>query len=137
VLLRLPLLKHVAQDVIECHENRRKAKERLEELVVISRKFSSCEIQETINNLRRRIGEYDADMEGYEKEVRLLGGFLKDPRRGLVYFYSERDDRRIFLVWDLKQPEAVSWHELDECFADRTMMDLSGSDRRASADRLA
>jgi hypothetical protein len=132
VLRRIPLLKRVSHDVIACYDARRKAKERLEELVVISKQFSSCEIQETINNLRRRVNEYDRDMDAYDREVRLLGGILRDARRGLVYFYSEREGRRIFLVWDPAHPDTVSWHELDASFADRTPIELA-RDRKASA----
>ena len=132
VLKRVPLLERVVRDVIDRYGSRRKSKERLEELVVISRQFSSCEIQETINNLRRQIGEYDQDMDSYDKEVRLLGGILRDARRGLVYFYSEKEGRRIFLVWDPAHPEAVSWHELDESFADRTPVEDLKT-RRAAA----
>jgi len=119
-LKRVPVLTRVVRDVTHAYESRRKSKERLEELVVISRQFSSCEIQETINNLRRQVSEYDQDLDAYDKEIRLLGGILRDARRGLVYFYSERESRRIFLVWDPSHPRMVSWHELDESFADRT-----------------
>ena len=128
---RAPLLNRVVQDVVTCYDARRKAKERLEELVVISRQFSSCEIQETINNLRRQVHEYDQDMDAYDKEIRLLDGILRDARRGLVYFYSEREERRIFLVWDTSHPDSISWHELDESFADRTPVEIA--DPKASA----
>jgi hypothetical protein len=127
VLKRTAFLKRVVKDVVACCDSRRKAKERLEELVIISKKFTSGEIQETINNLRRQITECDRDMEAYEREVRLLGGILKDARRGLVYFYSQRDKRRIFLVWEMRQPDAISWHEIDETFADRTPVEFSPS----------
>ncbi len=132
VLKRVPLLHRVIRDVVDCYSARRKAKERLEELVVISRQFSSCEIQETINNLRLLVNERDRDMETFDKEVRLLGGILRDARRGFVYFYSEREGRRVFLVWDPSHPESVSWHELDESFADRTPVEKA-PDTKASA----
>jgi hypothetical protein len=124
LLKRVPLLKRVAKDIVTAYEQRRNAKERLDELKVISKKFNSFEIQETIGNLRRLVSEYDREMEGYEKEIRLLGGALKDARRGLVYFYSERENRKIFLVWDYRHPNTVSWHELDESFADRTPIEF-------------
>ncbi|MCZ6795034.1 MAG: DUF2203 family protein [Planctomycetota bacterium] len=117
---RLPLLKRVLNDVTATYEARRKKQERLEELVVISRKFSSCEIQETINNLRTQIAEAKRDLESLDREVRLLGGTLKDQRRGIVYFNSLKDNRPILLVWDPAQSDTVSWHEVDESFADRT-----------------
>lgn len=134
VLKRVPLLKRVVGDIVAAYQNRRKAKERLEELIVISRKFNSCEIQETIGNLRRQVNEHDRDMEAYEKEIRLLGGSLRDPRRGLVYFYSKRDSRKIYLVWDCRQPSTVSWHELDESFADRNPVEFHEGARASALD---
>ncbi len=124
VLKRAPMLKRVMSDVVTCSRQRRKKVERREELVVISRKFSSFEVQETINNLRTQITECKRDFEGYAREIQLLGGTLKDPERGLVYFNSRRDGRLILLVWDLRQPNTVSWHEIDESFADRNPVEF-------------
>ncbi len=125
VLERSPLLKRIVDDIVGTYETARKKKERLEELVVISRKFSSSEIQETINNLRTQIGEHKRDFESYEKEVRRLGGTLKNQQRGVVYFNSQKDGRPILLVWDCGQPTTISWHEVDESFADRTPIEFS------------
>ena len=134
VLKRRRLLVRIGRDIVDCFETRRKAKERHEELVVISRKFNSSEIQETINNLRRLVSERDRDMEELEKEVQLLGGFINDSQRGLIYFYSERDSRRVFLVWDPEHPSSVSWHELDESFADRLVLDIEAPEDEAPED---
>ena len=125
VLKRLPLLGRFAKDLSETYDEHRKKQERLEELVVISRKFSSSEIQETINNLRNLVAECKRTIEQLEKEVRHLGGTLKDHRRGIVYFNGQKDNRPILLVWDPAQPESVSWHEVDETFADRTPVKFS------------
>jgi hypothetical protein len=124
---RVPLLKRIVRDVVECFEGRRKSKEFLEELTIISRKFSSSEIEETMNSLRRGIAEADRILESLDKEVVGLGGKLRDPSRGLTYFYSDRDSRRIFLIWDLREPDLLTWHELDETFSDRLPVDFSES----------
>ena len=121
---RVPLLKRIVRDVVESFEGRRKSKEFLEELTIISRKFSSSEIEETMNSLRRGIAEADRLLEALEKEVMGLGGKLRDPSRGLTYFYSDRDSRRIFLIWDLREPDLLTWHELDETFSDRVPVDF-------------
>ena len=119
VLKRVDLLKRIVRDVVDIHRKRRKAKEFFDEFTVISKKFSSPEITETINRLSCDIAETDRAMEDCQKEIRNLGGVLKDPNKGRVYFYSERDGRRIFLIWELNEPDLVSWHELSENFADR------------------
>jgi hypothetical protein len=133
VLKRVPLLKRVLRDVVECYERRRKAKEFCEELTVISRKFRSSEIDETIHSLQREVAECDRTLQAYDKEVRDLGGILKDPARGLVYFYSVRDKRKVFLIWELREPDLLSWHELDETFSDRERVELPAG-ARASVD---
>jgi len=116
---RMPLLKRVALDAMETYESRQKHREFLDELIVISKKFSSPEINETMGRLRREIVEFDRDMEGYDQEVQHLGGFLEDAAKGLAYFYSERDGREIYFVWDMSEPELVFWHGREESFSDR------------------
>ena len=81
VLKRSPMLSRISRDVIHCYERRQKLKERLEEFVVISRKFNSPEIQETIQSLRKKVENDDSEMGELEKEVRLLGGVLRIPAR--------------------------------------------------------
>jgi hypothetical protein len=124
VLKRISLLKRIVRDVVDCHESLRKSKEFLDDMVVIARKFSSSEIEETINRLRREVADHERALEAYEKEIRDLGGILKDRSRGLAYFYSERDNRKIFLIWELREPDLLSWHELDETFSDRVPVDF-------------
>ncbi len=119
VLSRVGLLKRIVRDVVDSYERRRKAKELHQEFVAISRSIRSPEIEETINSLRSELKDLDRHLDAYDKEIRDLGGILKDARKGLVYFYSERDGRKIFLVWELYEPDLVSWHELDETFSDR------------------
>ncbi len=132
VLKRVPLLRRIVKDVVECHDSRRKAKEFLEELSIISRKFSSSEIEETMGSLRREVNERDRSLEAFDKEVRDLGGILKDASRGLAYFYSQRDGRKIFLIWELREPDLLSWHELDETFHDRVPIDFAAGARASS-----
>ena len=63
-------------------------------------------------------------LEAYDKEARELGSIVKDRSRGLAYFYSVRDNRKIFLVWELRDPDNLCWHELDETYSDRLPVDL-------------
>ena len=125
VLKRSPMLSRISRDVICCYERRHKLKERLEEFVVISRKFNSPEIQETIQSLRKKVEADDSEMDEFQKEVRLLGGILKDPRQGFIYFYTELKDHRVYLVWDPADSDMVYWHELNETSEDRTPLQFS------------
>lgn len=131
---RIPLLKRVIKDAVECYDSRKKAKEFLDELSVISRKFSSSEIEETMNSLRRQVNDSDRGLQAFEKETRELGGILKDPSRGLAYFFSERDNRKVFLIWEMGEPDLISWHELDETFSDRLPVEFPAEARASAGD---
>jgi hypothetical protein len=123
VMTRAGLLKRIVRDVVDAYDRRRKAKELHQEFLTISRTIRSPEIEETINSLRSELKDLDRHLDAFDKEIRDLGGILKDARKGLVYFYSERDGRKIFLIWELYEPSVVSWHELDETFSDRIPLD--------------
>jgi len=117
--IRIGLLRRIVRDVVEAYDRRRKAKELYQEFVTISRTIRSPEIEETINSLRNELKDLDRYLDAYDKEIRHLGGILKDARKGVVYFYSEREGRKIFLIWELYEPDSISWHELDDTFSDR------------------
>ena len=134
VLNRVALLKRIVRDVVDVYERRQKVKGLHQEFLVISRSIRSQEIDETINTLRSELKELDRQMDFFDKEIRELGGILKDARKGLVYFYSERDSRKIFLVWELYDPDLISWHELDGTFSDRMPLDSPSIDA-STADR--
>ncbi len=131
---RLPLLRRIVRDVVDCYQHLKKSRERLEELLVISRKFSSWEIEETINSLQREVADCERSLDVYEKEARDLGAVLKDRNRGLTYFYSQRGNRKIFLIWELREPDLLSWHELDETFSDRMPVEFSPGPPAAAMD---
>ena len=137
VLNRLGMLKRVVRDVVDVYEKRRKSNELHQEFLVISRSIRSQEIDETINSLRNELKDLDQQMDAFDKEIRDLGGILKDARKGLVYFYSEKDSRKIFLVWELYDPDLISWHELDETFSDRMPLESPslGTSASSTADR--
>ena len=137
VLHRIPLLKRIVGDVVDANDRRRKARELYQEFQVIARNIRSPEIDETINNLRSEVKDLDAQIALVDKEIVDLGGILKDARKGHVYFYSERDGRKIFLVWEFSTPDQICWHELDETYADRMPLESPplGTSSSSSYDR--
>lgn len=48
-----------------------------------------------------------------------MGIEIKDPDRGLIDFFSERDGRVVYLCYLLGEPELAYWHELHTGFAGR------------------
>ncbi len=126
VLKRAPLLQRIVRDFFSCQQSLKKNREFLDELAVIQRKFNSPEIEETANRLRREVAEAGRELESLEKEILALDGVLRDRERGLIYFNSERDGRRIYLVWDASHPQIVSWHELGETYSDSLPVEPPG-----------
>ncbi len=48
-----------------------------------------------------------------------MGVSLKDPRQGLVDFYSEREGELVELCWKLGEDHIAHWHRIGEGFAGR------------------
>ena len=134
VLNRAPLLERIVRDFVDCYRSRKKNREFLDELSIISKKFNSPEIDETVYRLQREVAQFNRDMDAFEKEVHTLGGVLKDRERGLIYFHSRRDGRKIYLIWDMNHPDVVSWHELGETYSDRVLVDLDEDAAPAAMD---
>lgn len=121
---RVPLLKRVVRDAAAVYESRRKSKEFLQEFVVISEKFNSPEVRETVSRLRRDIAQFDRDLDTFRNEVRSLGGVLRDEGQGLTYFAAEREEREIYLIWELDEPDLISWHGREQTLSDRVPVEF-------------
>jgi hypothetical protein len=52
-------------------------------------------------------------------ELDSLGIEVKDPERGLIDFYSERDGEVVYLCYLLGEPDIAFWHRLAGGFAGR------------------
>lgn len=52
-------------------------------------------------------------------ELDRLGVTLRDPIRGLLDFYHEREGRLVYLCYRLDEERLAYWHELDAGFAGR------------------
>ena len=44
---------------------------------------------------------------------------MKDPERGLIDFYHERDGQVVYLCWQLGEPDIEWWHDTEAGFAGR------------------
>jgi hypothetical protein len=52
-------------------------------------------------------------------ELQAMGIEVKDPYRGLIDFYHERDGQIVYLCYLLGEPGIQAWHTLDGGFAGR------------------
>jgi hypothetical protein len=62
------------------------------------------------DRLRALAGEIAAAVE----RINEMGCLVKDLERGLVDFYSLRDEEPVFLCWQFGEPAVAHWHPLDE-----------------------
>ena len=61
-------------------------------------------------------------VEAYQSAIEQLedlGAFLKDAEKGLIDFYTLRDDQVAFLCWCLGEESIQFWHTLEEGFTGR------------------
>ena len=53
------------------------------------------------------------------KQVEELGALVKDVGKGLIDFYSMRDNELVFLCWMLDEERVQFWHTLEAGFGGR------------------
>jgi hypothetical protein len=70
---------------------------------------SAEDIRETLSN---ELSAAVAELQDYEVE-------LKDPERGLIDFYHERDGELVYLCFMLGEVDIAAWHPIDTGFAGR------------------
>jgi hypothetical protein len=66
-----------------------------------------------------RVGELNRELQQAASELDRRGVELKDPEKGLIDFFHERDGRVVYLCYLLGEPAIEHWHELQAGFAGR------------------
>lgn len=66
-----------------------------------------------------RVGELNRELQQAAGDLDRRGVELKDPERGLIDFFHERDGRVVYLCYLLGEPGIGHWHELHAGFAGR------------------
>ncbi len=110
---RVPLLSRIMADLRGIWMQRRDVRKRLRSFRRALAKNNSPEVSETVQNLEVLDRQLDDEMTTLEDEVQQLGGIVKDPGKGVVNFFSDRDGSLVFLSWMLGEPAVHHWHELD------------------------
>ena len=79
------------------------------------------EFEFMINDVRTNMQLNKLSYEYYKKLAQLveLGCFPKDIEQGLLDFYSQHDEREIFLCWQIGEEKIMHWHETDEGYDER------------------
>lgn len=68
---------------------------------------------------RNRVAELNRELQDAAGELDRHGVELKDPERGLLDFFHEREGRVVYLCYLLGEPAIGHWHELHAGFAGR------------------
>ncbi|MEI7894288.1 MAG: DUF2203 domain-containing protein [Myxococcales bacterium] len=77
------------------------------------------DVRERKRDLAIRVERYQAGWVRCEE----LGGVVKDTRLGLVDFYGQIDGKLVWLCWQYGEDEVLYFHEVDEGFAERKLIE--------------
>jgi len=78
------------------------------------------------NAITDQMDEFQAKTAQFEnllKELFQMGAHLKDLDRGLIDFYSLRDQKVVFLCWIEGESEIQHWHTIEGGFQNRRSLD--------------
>lgn len=67
----------------------------------------------------RTVGRAFVEVRALVAQLQALGIVVRDVGRGLIDFPSVRDEREIYLCWELGEDEIAFWHDLDTGYGGR------------------
>ena len=109
----LVLVRKVVRDVVERYAELMKLRSEREELAL------ARSLPERVEELRVRIGVAVERLNRLQEELAGVGCELKDWVTGCVDFPAVYRGRRVWLCWQLYEPEVAYWHEWDADFSAR------------------
>ena len=113
----LPLVRSIVRDVVNDFRELRNAGRERRALEVES--AGSRGAARLIEELKDKVNEYSARIEGYLRELSDLGLEVRDLELGLVDFPSLIDGEPAYLSWRLGEEDVSWWHPADKGFSDR------------------
>jgi hypothetical protein len=72
-----------------------------------------------LTRLEQRERRIQSEIREGVEAIQSAGGVIKDPRTGLVDFFSIHDGRLVFLCWKLGEDKIRYWHTVEEGFRGR------------------
>lgn len=122
----LPLLRHIVGDIVTSWEQiiyKRTELECLEKGIEPTSPSQAPEVRTAgLADLKQELNYLIDRINSYIREVEELGCFVEEFKRGIINFPSLCNGRKVFLCWKPDEGEVAYWHELDECFNDRTQI---------------
>lgn len=117
----LPLVRRVIQDLTDEYPRWRGA---VADYEVLSggAKADNGETDELLS-ARQRVMAHAERINECLRELEQIGCVFKGFENGLVDFYALREDRLVFLCWQLGEEHVSHWHEVDTGFSGREPID--------------
>lgn len=113
----LPLVRAIVQDLTRLSEEVAERRERLS-LLLGGRVVDAADpYQEELMQIEEELESDTRLLQEYVGELRQLG--VEPKAAGLVDFPALLDGRKVYLCWQLGEPEVMYWHELDAGFRGR------------------
>ncbi|MBI4615771.1 MAG: DUF2203 domain-containing protein [Planctomycetes bacterium] len=112
----LPLLRMIAQDIVETHAELAGLRKEYESLRK-ERHLKDDDLPPANSDLYRMDETLVLKMlkiQSFVKEIEEFGGILRDVGEGEVDFVSTLDGRKIHLCWKLGEERVCHWHEPEE-----------------------
>jgi len=107
---QLGLLREIRQRIVSLQ-----AKVDIEELTSAAAQPDQRRMEELLRGIDADVQSFHRTLEGFHA----LGCELKDLERGLVDFYSMRDNEVVYLCWLDGEDSIQWWHPVDTGFRDR------------------
>ncbi len=116
---RLPLVRRIVEDLRNSWIRCKQIRTRLRNFQRESVDNHSVELRETMRRLREEEQLLEREITNLEEEANQIGAIVRDPRRGVVDFFSVRDGHLIYLVWTHGEHQVAFWRKLDARLIDK------------------
>lgn len=117
----LPLVKQIVLDIQRKWGEAQFIKANMRKLY--DSKESIDEKNAYLKEIELKIEKLTTDIEYHIKEIEDIGCILKDPDLGLVYFTAPMSNRIVYLCWQINETDIVFWHEINEAYINKKMID--------------
>jgi len=124
--LMLPLVKSIAQDIVELAADIEQTRQRLWELGLVSITNQAAEdiYDSELASIREDVQSKQGRLAQFCEELKELGLSIERIQEGYVDFPAQRRQEPICLCWKLGELEVRHWHQLGENCESRQPLDL-------------
>ncbi len=110
---RLPLVRSIVRDIVGLHQDITGRRERFRS--VRRRHAGSPADDESVyeqemRQLEEELARDEDRLDSFSEELSKIGGVLTDPVLGTVDFPTLMDGDRVWLCWQLDEPDVRFWH---------------------------